>query len=70
VVLALAIVVAVVYGLGFLFAGLAIFVPIMVLVALFPVLAPFVLVGLFAWWLIRRARGPSRRGDSPPPGAP
>ena len=56
VVLALAIVVAIVYGLGFLFAGLAIFVPVMVLVALFPVLAPFVLLGLVVWWLVRRAR--------------
>jgi hypothetical protein len=54
--LALAIVVAIVYGLGFLFAGLAIFVPVMVLVALFPVLAPFVLLGLVVWWLVRRAR--------------
>ena len=82
VVLALAIVVAVVYGLGFLFAGLAIFVPIMVLVALFPVLAPFVLLALVAWWLVRRASAPSRRSppasgaaapgpaNPPPPSAP
>ena len=54
VVLALAVVVAVVYGLGFLFVGLAIFVPIMVLVAIFPVLAPFVLLVLLAWWITRR----------------
>ena len=70
VVLALAIVIAVVYGLGFVFAGLAIFVPIMVLVALFPVLAPFVLVGLLAWWLVRRASGPPKAAHPPAPPAP
>jgi hypothetical protein len=56
VVLCLAIVLAVVYGLGFLFVGLAIFIPLVVLVSLFPVLAPFILVGLGIWWLIRRSR--------------
>jgi hypothetical protein len=53
-VLALAIVLAVVYGLGFLFVGIAIFVPLVVLVSLFPVLAPFILIGLGIWWLVRR----------------
>ncbi|HET7400927.1 MAG TPA: ATP-binding protein, partial [Usitatibacter sp.] len=55
VVLALAIVLAVVYGLGFLFAGLAIFIPLVVLVGIFPVLAPLLLVGLGIWWLVRRS---------------
>ena len=54
VVLALAIVLAVVYGLGFLFVGLAIFIPLVMLVSLFPVLAPFILIGLGIWWLFRR----------------
>ncbi len=54
VVLALAIVLAVVYGLGFLFVGLAIFVPLVMLVSLFPALAPFILLGLGIWWLVRR----------------
>jgi histidine kinase/DNA gyrase B/HSP90-like ATPase len=54
VVLALAIVLAVVYGLGFLLAGIAIFIPLVVLVSIFPVLAPFLLVGLGIWWLVRR----------------
>ncbi len=54
VVLALAIVLAVVYGLGFLFAGLAIFIPLVVLVSVFPVLAPFILLGLGIWWVYRR----------------
>jgi hypothetical protein len=53
IVLALAIVLAVVYGLGFVFVGIAIFVPLVILVSLFPVLAPFILVGLGIWWLIR-----------------
>ncbi|HUQ27654.1 MAG TPA: histidine kinase [Usitatibacter sp.] len=56
VVLALAIVLAVVYGLGFLFVGLAIFIPLVVLVSLFPVFAPFILVGLGIWWLMRRSK--------------
>jgi hypothetical protein len=56
VVLALAIVLAVLYGLGFLFVGLAIFIPLVILVSLFPVLAPFILVGLGIWWLVRRAK--------------
>ena len=54
VVLALAIVLAVVYGLGFLFVGIAIFIPLVVLIALFPVLAPFLVLGLGIWWLVRR----------------
>src|SRR5258706_9452338 len=54
VVLALAIVLAVVYGLGFLFVGLAIFIPLVVLVSVFPVLAPFILFGLGIWWVYRR----------------
>ncbi len=70
VVLALAIVVAIVYGLGFLFAGLAIFVPIMVLVALFPVLAPFVLLGFLVWWLVRRASRSSPPANPRPPDPP
>ena len=54
-VLAIAIVIAVFYGLGFLLVGLAIFIPLMILVALVPALAPFILVGLFVWWLVRRS---------------
>ena len=54
-VLAIAIVLAVFYGLGFLLVGLAIFIPLVIAVALVPALAPFILVGLFVWWLIRRS---------------
>ena len=70
VVLALAIVLAVVYGLGFLFVGLAIFIPLMVLVSLFPVLAPFILLGLGFWWLVRRSKSQqSAAGGADPPAA-
>ena len=62
VVLALAIVLAVVYGLGFLFVGLAIFIPLVMLVSLFPVVAPFVLLGLGIWWLVRRGKRKAEAG--------
>jgi hypothetical protein len=60
VVLALAIVLAVIYGLGFFLAGLAVFVGIIVTVALFPLMAPFVLIGLGIWWLVRRGKQKAR----------
>jgi hypothetical protein len=56
VVLALAIVLAVVYGLGFIFVGLAIFIPLVILVSLFPALSPFILLGLIIWWAVRRSK--------------
>ena len=49
----------VIYGLGMLFAGLLVIVPIIILVSLFPVLAPFVLFGLLVWWLVRRNKNKS-----------
>jgi Flp pilus assembly protein TadB len=64
-VLALAIVLAVVYGLGFLFVGIAIFVVVVVLVSVSPVLAPFILLGLGFWWLVRRNR---RKAEAAKPG--
>jgi hypothetical protein len=60
VVLALAIVLAVIYGLGFFLAGLAVFVAIIVTVALFPLMAPFILLGLGIWWMVRRGKEKSR----------
>jgi hypothetical protein len=65
VVLALAIVLAVVYGLGFLFVGLAIFIPLVMLVSLFPVLAPFILIGLGIWWLVRRSKRKAAAASTP-----
>jgi hypothetical protein len=53
-VLAIAIVVAVFYGLGFLVVGLLVFIPLVIIVALVPALAPFILVGVIVWWLVRR----------------
>ena len=52
--MAVAIALTVVYGLGFLFAALVIFIPAAILVGLFPVLAPFILMGLGVWWLLTR----------------
>jgi signal transduction histidine kinase len=54
--MALAIVALVLYGLGFFLFGLLVFVLITVLIALSPVLAPFVLLGLFIWWMARRRK--------------
>jgi hypothetical protein len=70
VVVALAIVLATVYGLGFLLVGLAIFVPLVILISLFPVLAPFVLLGLGIWWLVRRSRSEERAAARPPSAPP
>jgi hypothetical protein len=70
VVIAIAIVVVVIYGLGFLAVGVAIFVPLAVLVSLFPVLAPFILVGLGAWWLVRRSRREQSHSAAPPSASP
>lgn len=52
--LAVAIVLTVVYGLGFLFAALVIFIPAAILIGVFPFLAPFILMGLGLWWLLTR----------------
>ncbi|HXZ47537.1 MAG TPA: histidine kinase [Usitatibacter sp.] len=68
-VLALAIVLAVVYGLGFLLVGLALFIPVAILVSLFPVLAPYILVGLGIWWLVRRSRRKKDGESAVQPGA-
>ena len=54
--LAIAIVVAVIYGLGFLFAGLLVFIPLVILVSLVPALAPFAVIGVFIWWFWWRKR--------------
>ncbi|HXF78030.1 MAG TPA: histidine kinase [Usitatibacter sp.] len=70
VVLALAIVLAVVYGLGFLFVGLAIFIPIVIIVSMMPVLAPFILLGLAIWWFVRYQKRQSGAPPPPPPPGP
>lgn len=50
------IVVALIYGLGVLFAGLLIFIPIVILIAAFPALSPFILLGLLIYWFVRRKK--------------
>jgi hypothetical protein len=50
-------VVAIIYGLGVLAAGLLIFIPLMILISVFPALSPLVLLGLIIyWWFWRRKR--------------
>ena len=60
VVLVLAIVVAIIYGLGWLFAGLAIFIPIVIVIAISPAVAPVVLLGLLIWWIFRKKPEPQK----------
>src|SRR5579862_1248247 len=67
VVVAIAAVLAVLYGLGFLFVGLAIFIPIVILVAMTPAIAPFILLVLAIVWLVRRS---NKSKDTPPPPSP
>ena len=59
------IVVAVLYGLGFLFAGLLVFIPLAIVISLFPVLAPFALVGFAIYWFWWRKRAKSVISDAP-----
>ena len=54
--LVVAIVVAVIYGLGFLVAGLLIFIPVVILVSLVPALSPFAVVGFAIYWFWWRKR--------------
>lgn len=54
--LVILILVAVLYGLGFLFAALLVFIPLAILMSLVPALAPFIVIGLIIYWLLRRDR--------------
>ena len=53
---ALALVMLVLYGLGFFFVALAIFVALVAVVAISPLVAPFALFGLFVWWMAKRSK--------------
>ena len=59
------IVVAVIYGLGFLFLALAIGIPIILLIAAFPALSPFVLIAFLIYWFYFRKRAVN--SSKPPP---
>jgi hypothetical protein len=52
----IAIVVAVFYGLGFVLAGVLLLIPAIILVSLFPVLAPFLVIGAVVYLIWRRRR--------------
>ncbi len=56
----LALIVLLIYGMGFFFIALAMFVIAAVLVGLSPVFAPIVLLGLGIWWLVKRNRASSQ----------
>jgi hypothetical protein len=50
-------VVAIIYGLGVLAAGLLVFIPVVILISVFPALSPFVLFGLIIyWWFFKRKK--------------
>ena len=44
------------YGLGFLFAALLVFIPAMILISLFPVVSPFILIGLIIYWVSKKRK--------------
>jgi hypothetical protein len=66
IVLALGIVLAVVYGLGFLMVGIVIFVCVVTLVSLAPILAPVFLLVLAIWWFQRRSKAESKAAPPAP----
>ena len=53
---ALAVVILILYCLGFFLIAVALFVVVVFLISLSPVLAPFILLGLGIWWLARRSK--------------
>ncbi len=56
---------AVIYGLGFLAVGLIIGIPVVILASLFPVLAPFILIGFAIYWFWWRKKRKIIRVDAP-----
>ncbi|MBK6595160.1 MAG: histidine kinase [Burkholderiales bacterium] len=54
--LTVGVMVAVLYGMGFLVVGLLIFIAASILIGLFPLLSPFILIGLAIWWFAKRSR--------------
>jgi hypothetical protein len=54
--LALAVAVGVLYGMGFLLAGLLLLVAAAFLIGMIPAVAPFILIGLALWWVTTRKK--------------
>jgi Histidine kinase len=62
--IAVAVVTAVFYGLGFLFAALLILIPAIILISLFPVLAPWILIGLAVYWFWWKKKKNARKAGA------
>jgi Histidine kinase len=65
-----ALLIAILYGLGFIAVGLAIFIPVVIVIAMAPVLAPVILLALLAWWIFRKKKAkvaPASAPTAPPP---
>ena len=60
--LVLLVIVGLLYGLGLLFAGLVIIIPLVMLISAVPALAPFVLIGLAVYWFWWRKRDKNKGG--------
>lgn len=58
----------VLYGMGFLFVGLLIFIPTVILISMVPALSPFILLGLLIYWWVRRKQRsqPTNRSSTEP----
>ncbi len=63
--LVIAIVAAVFYGVGVFLVALLLLLPMIILAAIFPVLVPFILVGLAVYWFLWRKRGNDRKRPGP-----
>jgi hypothetical protein len=63
--LVLLVVVGLLYGLGLLFAGLLIIIPLIILISVFPAVAPFVLMGALGyWWFAKRKKASAPDGGA------
>ncbi len=62
--LAVAVVIAVIYGLGYLVAGLLILIPLIIILSTVPALTPFAIVGFIVWWFWWRKRAKDKTGSS------
>jgi uncharacterized membrane protein YesL len=56
---------ALIYGLGFLLLAVAIGVPVIVLLSIFPALLPFAIIGFIVYWFWWRKRAESAVAEPP-----